>query len=121
LTAVKYVYAAMTATMAIGHFVFLRILLPSFRPGDWVGAMWRPLTAAILMFLAISPFDSRVASAGALASVATLGGLVIAGASIYFAALYVLWRIEGFPDGPEKLIVRKATAICGGVARRFRR
>lgn len=121
LAAIPSIYGAVTATMAVGHFVCMRKLLPAFLPGDWVSALWRPLLASLLMYGVVRLAEGFAGNVPGLAPLALLIGLMITGAVAYSVFLYGMWRMAGSPDGPEALIERRLVAASGAVVRRLRR
>jgi O-antigen/teichoic acid export membrane protein len=65
--------------------------------------LWRPLVAGIAMLLALNSLKGVLQPGHAThALVAALLTCVAAGALVYAAVLYLLWRLSGRPDGAER-------------------
>ncbi len=70
-------------------------------PMQILGALWRPVVAALLMgtglhYLQVTEWDSAIIRL-------IFNGLV--GGSIYVASLLIIWRIAGCPEGPESALI----------------
>jgi len=81
---------------------------------DLVGAFWRPVTGAIVMFgillwvQAVVDFES-----GVFSQIKALLMLVATGAVTYCATVFALWRLADRPNGAERYLSER-------MARRFR-
>jgi O-antigen/teichoic acid export membrane protein len=63
---------------------------------------WRPIVSAIIMILAIVPFEGWLNSMqNVLPRILGLGLVVGVGALVYSGSVYLLWRMANSPDGPE--------------------
>ena len=60
---------------------------------------WRPVSATVVMYLAIAGAATRVEP-----SLGALVGAIAAGAAVYAAALIIFWLAAGRPAGPEKIV-----------------
>jgi len=90
--------------------VLLRIL--RFDPSELFAVAWRPMVAALLMYIVIQEFQSTLPSAESLISTMwQLVANVALGAAVYVGAVFVLWRLCQRPEGSE-------TAILGLLRRR---
>jgi len=90
--------------------VLLRIL--RFDPYELFAVAWRPMVAALLMYVVIQEFQSTLPSAQSLIStVWQLVANVSLGAAVYVGAVFALWRLCQRPEGSE-------TAILGLLRRR---
>lgn len=82
------------------------------RPAELLAVAWRPLPAAILMFLAVDAFMIRAGSAeaGSVGPVELLAALFagsVLGAFIYALSLWMLWRVTGRPPGIERELLSR--------------
>lgn len=82
----------------------------------YLGVLWRPVVATVLMAfavhtttIALSSQMAAPASAVGLASIVT-GGIGV-GVAVYGAALMLLWRLSGCPEGIEALLLRRAQRL----------
>lgn len=117
LKGINIAYPSMAATVTVGHFLMLRLIMPEFRISDWVAAFWRPLAAAgamlvVLKFAMQCIWPVQSSAAGIL----PLTLLIILGIVTYTSTLIILWRLSGSPDGPEAMVLTKVRTM---VAIRF--
>jgi O-antigen/teichoic acid export membrane protein len=76
-------------------------------PPALVGVLWRPVIAVTLMALAIDAFHT----AQAVHRVLSLAHDVSLGAVVFTAALLILWRLAGRPEGAESALVSIAAGM----------
>jgi lipopolysaccharide exporter len=76
---------------------------------DYLGCIWRPLTAATVMYLVLRlvmpPID--VMHLSTLEAVVLLGKYAPLGAALYAATLAALWLLSGRPEGAELKVLRE--------------
>jgi O-antigen/teichoic acid export membrane protein len=98
----------------------LRWLL-ALRPIDWLMRVWRPVTAATVMYFTVTATLSALGADGsALEGVAHLALVIATGAFAYVVMVLSLWLITRRPEGAERLIVEQLlsrTATLNGPAR----
>lgn len=105
--------AAAVAACGVIHIV-LNLALYSRTSGDhWARPVWRVRRSAGAA-LAMSAALLGLRAAGALdywPPLAQVGFEIVAGAAIYMTIHAILWRLEGLPDGVERLICDLAAPI----------
>jgi O-antigen/teichoic acid export membrane protein len=69
--------------------------------------LWRPLLAAVLMYVVLKPLSDAWAVPGTWAALPRLLALVALGAVLYAGAVAVLWWLSGRPAGAEQVLLRK--------------
>lgn len=74
-----------------------------------VGALTRPLVAAIAMYAAVKYLATHVGGHG----IGTLLVLVGAGAAIYLCVLLLLWQLASRPDGAENIVLQRFGLAVG--------
>lgn len=79
----------------------------------YLGAIWRPAIATLMMALAVQAATAKISvftplpgSTFGSATILLLGSLI--GVTAYVVALLLLWRIAGRPEGIETLVLRRA-------------
>lgn len=114
--AIAYLVTA-TVMIPLSLGVVLRML--SIPVSNFASRIWRPLTAAILMYLIVAEYLDLVgggaSGAGALAH---LMAAVALGAIAYVTITFGLWLLSGRPPGAEQLALDKALQVCGRVLTR---
>jgi O-antigen/teichoic acid export membrane protein len=107
--AIAYVVASMAVLPAnIGITIhMLRIPIADMR-----GVLWRPVMASVAMYVCVRSAMGMTGGGEETASRAmvTLVLLVLLGLVTYAAAVWVMWRMSGRPEGAEVAAVRKALA-----------
>jgi O-antigen/teichoic acid export membrane protein len=85
-----------------------------------VSAMWRPVTAAVAMYFAVSSVVRGVAfsESGIAAQITWLAGCVALGVLVYLAALSALWMLARRPDGAERSALRLLSSAAGAALKR---
>lgn len=117
LAGINLAYPAMAASVVIGHFFMLRRILPEFSLSDWLAAFWRPVLAAGLMFVVVHVATGYVGTVrSSSAGVLPLSLLIATGVVVYAAAIFLLWRASGSPEGPEAMLWAR---LQSSFARRF--
>lgn len=86
--------------MAISHTMICRIT--GNRIHDVARRLWRPAVASLVMAVSLT----AVSTAG-FGAVTDLAIKVVMGVAAYSAAILVLWRIAGCPDGIERLVLNQ--------------
>jgi O-antigen/teichoic acid export membrane protein len=92
------VTAASALVLPFAAFAATRAMPLTYR--DIVGALWRPLLAAIAMTLAVRTYSAVTSSA--LLDLFVRVGL---GAAVFLSALFVLWAVTGKGAGPERAVI----------------
>jgi len=83
-------------------FVLVSRVSPVLRVRDFLGALWRPLLAALAMTLALA---APIAYPGPL--VAVLLTKIGVGGAVYAGVLLLLWLASGRPEGLESAVLRR--------------
>jgi O-antigen/teichoic acid export membrane protein len=81
---------------------------------DFAVALWRPMIAGVVMAAAVLALNAGLPFRGP----PRLFLDVAFGASIYGAALMILWNLNGRPDGPERAVWELARARLAPLRRR---
>jgi len=112
-------YAYLTAALIvlpIAVATILRILKLSVT--DFVRAVWRPLAASTLMFLAVERYSEARASTTATSElISGMLGAVCLGVVLYVAGVALFWVLSGRPDSAEAATMRKVSRVCLSVTR----
>ena len=109
------VLLAAAIQIPVGFVVVTRkiaLRLPAF-----LGALWRPLIGGVVMVAVVALVRDSAPLLGA-AHFVQLATLVPLGASVYVAAVLVLWSITGRPNGGEMLLLRAAGVLVDRLNRR---
>jgi lipopolysaccharide exporter len=94
--------------MAGNYCMVTRLLALSF--ADLARSLWRPLAAAVVLIAVIlAAADLLHAHAPALPDIAELLSLSLTGTLAFYAALYLLWRLQNRPAGAEAMLIAFAT------------
>lgn len=103
ITGAGYAYLIANAvSLPYGTLVSRRLLGLRWRA---LGAtLWRPVTAAGLMFCTVAATEQALADA---ALPLRLASGVAAGAAVYICATLAMWWLAGRPDGAEKYVLRR--------------
>jgi PST family polysaccharide transporter len=79
----------------------------------------RSFAAVGVMALALGSLEASIDTAkGSAPSILVLAGLIMAGASVYIAALAAMWRAAGRPPGPEATVLDAVRNGFGALAHR---
>lgn len=116
--------AGSLAASAIGTPVSLGIAMrmTGVRARELVREIWRPLTAAALMFTVLSVRTAtHDTAAGPLASLASLTTGVALGAFLYVAGVAATWVLAGRPEGAETVLWRRLRVTLEQLRGRIRR
>jgi len=100
-----YLLHSVLVFMPICYWILLRTT--PIRVSDIWDPLWRPLLAAALMFAIIKPLADEWASPMALVALPRLLTLASLGALLYAASIFLLWRLSGRPEGPERALFRR--------------
>lgn len=92
-----------TAVVMLPVNIFLISLYLEMRAVRFVSHLWRPMTAATIMYLGVRALGPELPTAvippgQAAASLVTAVAL---GVTLYVAAAFVLWQLSGRPEGAE--------------------
>jgi O-antigen/teichoic acid export membrane protein len=101
--------AAVMIPLSMG--VVLRML--KIPPMAFIVRVWRPITAAGLMYAGVSEYLHAVGSPRGAMAVAHLGVAVGMGAAIYFLAVYLLWVLSSKPVGAESTALLRVGEVIG--------
>ena len=101
--------AAIMIPLSIG--VVLRML--SIPPIAFILCVWRPITAAGLMYAGVSEYLDIVGSPKGAMAVAHLGAAVVIGAAIYLLGVYLLWVLSSKPPGAESTALLRVREVVG--------
>jgi CelD/BcsL family acetyltransferase involved in cellulose biosynthesis len=92
------------ATVAMLAFLGLALrAVPGMRARDILGSCWRPVLGTAVMYLTLSVVQVPDTWPLALRCAATIA----AGGALYAAAILLLWRTAGRPDGAETYLLAK--------------
>jgi O-antigen/teichoic acid export membrane protein len=84
----------------------------SMRFGAYLGAVWRPLIASVVMVAAVRAVDTWFAAGPSVVeALLRLAGGIVAGAVVYAAALLLLYLLTGRPDGAERLVLDRLKRV----------
>jgi O-antigen/teichoic acid export membrane protein len=79
---------------------------------DILGAMWRPLAAAVGMLATVNLLTGYLETPDQFSTqLAHLGLAVITGFAAYLTYLGILWRLSGHPEGAESILVRNILPV----------
>jgi hypothetical protein len=74
----------------------------------------RALASVAVMALAVWLLREAIGTTGSTGQmIATLATLAVAGAVVYGTTSWLLWRVEGRPDGPERQVMRIRHQLAG--------
>lgn len=94
-------WAKLTGAVVLAVSIFATVLrITSVSASQIVQCLWRTVVASALMALAVTSIPSL--DGGVLV---TLIVKVLLGALSYSAALLILWRLAGYPQGPEEFFL----------------
>lgn len=99
---------------------------------DIGGAVWRPVTAGVVMYCAVRAVENVLPWSSGITQIVSLGASVLSGAAIYVTGVLALWRLSGSPAGAEAIIMSYAragirrlpqllAATAGGAPLRYRK
>ena len=111
-----YVISALLA-LPVNFAYIIRFM--SLRATDLLGAVWRPLLSATILYLVVRFFDynSSDTVGSSLQALAPLSIAVALGVFVYVLSSVLLWVAAGRPAGAESWILEQAQRLIG----RFRR
>jgi O-antigen/teichoic acid export membrane protein len=104
---------AAVGSLVVSYPVLFRALRVSSRV--YLASLWRPLSAALAMGLAVYALNHEVARAASAIAQLALG--IPSGILVYFLALWILWVWSGKPRSAEAYLLDRAAEL----ALRFRR
>lgn len=79
----------------------------------YLARTWRPTAAGIVMAAALLGFKLALPVSGTASYVAALLASVAVGAVVYGLTLFVLWRLSGKPEGPERVCLNGIERLLG--------
>lgn len=86
------------------HFTSSKTLDPLF-------ASWRSIVSAISMWLFLSSLPIHYSNSSLPIVAAALLTSIFLGAGVYLIVHFVLWRISGYPDGAERILIAQIARI----------
>jgi len=89
--------------LPINYTVLLKLLAIPFK--DLFIAVWRPITASIIMSVVVIWYRSFWVNDGTWWQVGELASSVLIGAIAYISTILVFWRHCGYPDSSEKWVI----------------
>ena len=108
---------AAAAVLAANLVATLRLLRVS--SGDLVAQIWRVLAAVVAMVCAMLGVEAVLPHGeGFLANAWSLACGLVAGATTYLASLWLLWRLAGLREGPERRAIWLLQTWLGRVSPR---
>jgi O-antigen/teichoic acid export membrane protein len=103
--------AASVVAYATGLGWSLRRLSMSIR--SYLGAVWRPLVASLVMAATVRAVDTLFATGpSVLEALLRLAGGIVAGAVTYAVALAALFLLMGRPHGAERLVIDRLKRVA---------
>ena len=112
-----YVISAIVA-LPVDFYFITRLM--GLRASAYVGALWRPICAAALMYLGIRIFGPALpgnVAVPALQAAYSFLACITIGAPIYVFAVMVFWIVSGRPDGAaESAVIGRVRAFFNRVS-----
>jgi hypothetical protein len=91
--------------MPVCYWILLRTT--PIRFSDVWQPVWRPISAAAIMFAAVKPVADAWAVPGTLEALPRLLAVTSIGVLIYALAIVSLWWVAGRPEGAERALLRR--------------
>jgi O-antigen/teichoic acid export membrane protein len=105
-------------TIVTAPALFFALMEPfDLLPSDFVTVLWRPISAGLLMALAVAGMNHFVPLVGSSRLVLD----ILVGATSYFGALLIFWLFAGRPDGPESSLWERGRPLLIPLRRAFSR
>ena len=91
-------------TLPLNYHYVLKLL--DLRASQLLAELWRPIVSVVLMSIAVKFYMIAIATPQTISlQILHLLSAVTIGAVIYTAAIYLLWRTSGYPQGAEHHIL----------------